>query len=81
MAISENVNDLQKKSFVEVQTGKPARQVFSGGFKIGEYDEMQIVYNSLTDIFTYKLNTVTVGTVTLTYAATNKKDLVSAILT
>jgi len=46
----------------------------------GRYDEIQITYPSAeVEVYDYKLATVSIGTVTITYTDATKEDLVSAI--
>jgi len=46
----------------------------------GAFDEIQTTYPSATtEVYTYKFNTVAIGTVTVTYIASNKSDLQSVV--
>lgn len=75
------IKDLEYKKFVNPETQEPATRVsFADGFNLGEYDEVQVTYpTSTTEVFTYKLSTSTIATVTLTYTNSSKNDLQSAV--
>ena len=78
-----SIKDLEYKKFKNPESQEPEVRVSSiDGYNLGEYDELQVTYpTATTEVFTYKLSTITIGTVTITYTATNKKDIESVIKT
>lgn len=82
MALDENINTLEKAKFVETFQGTSVRVSLSGGLAPEAYDEVQVTYpSSVTEIYTFKLLTVTVSVVTVTYSNSTKEVLVSAVRT
>ena len=54
--------------------------ISTAGLALGQYDEVQVSYpDTVTEVFTFKLATVTTYTVTLTYSDSTKASLVSVI--
>jgi ABC-type sulfate transport system substrate-binding protein len=47
----------------------------SGSLVNVQYDNFEVAYNSLTDVYTYKLAAATVKTVTITYTGTDKQTI------
>jgi hypothetical protein len=46
----------------------------------GDFDEIQASYPSgTTEVYTYRLNAVSIGTVTVTYSNNSKNELVSVV--
>ena len=46
----------------------------------GEFDEVQATYpDAITEIYTYSLASTDIGTVTVIYTSSNKKDLQSVV--
>ena len=80
--MANSVKDSELKKFIDNDTQKPKVRVHeSGGFDLGTYDTLEVSRTALTDIFTYKLLGATVSVLTLTYLASNKKDLSSVVKT
>jgi hypothetical protein len=54
--------------------------ISTAGLSLGQYDEVQITYpDTVTEVYTFKLATVTTHTVTLTYSDATKVALVSVV--
>lgn len=54
--------------------------ISTAGLALGQYDEVQITYpDTVTEVYTFKLATVTTHTVTLTYSDATKVALVSVV--
>lgn len=83
MAIEkQTIKDREFNKF-RSKSGGTAVEVVAGGMLSDiSYDELQATYpTSTTEAFEYKLSGVTQATITITYVATNKKDILSVIRT
>jgi hypothetical protein len=83
LALSENINSLEKDKFAANDAGLTAvRVLLTGGMAPDAYDEIQATYpTSASEVYTYKLNTTTVATVTVTYTDSTKEVLTSVVRT
>jgi hypothetical protein len=81
MSLDKNINTLEKAKFLETDEGKTSVRVsLSGGLAPESYDEVQVTYpTDSTEVYTFKLNTITKSVVTVTYIDSTKENLVSAV--
>ena len=81
MALDQNINTLEKSKFLETPDNQTAVRVsISGGLSPETYDEVQVTYpTATTEVYTFKLATVTNAVITVAYADSTKERLVSAV--
>lgn len=80
MALNENINNLEKDKFKDVNGLTTVNVNPITGLSVGEYDEVQATYpSSTTEVFTFKYDTSTIAVVTLTYSDASKRDLTSVV--
>lgn len=80
---SGTTRDKQNKSYVESPTRPDftAQEVFIGNNSIfGRFDRVDASYpDAITEVYTYSLNGTNIGTITVTYLNSNKKDISSVV--
>lgn len=71
--------------FVENEDGTGIvrqKNLYQNSFKIPAYDTVEASYpTNESEVYTYKLNGTTVGTITITYTDSSKQYLISAVQT
>jgi hypothetical protein len=74
------VNGVHAKKVIVL--GSDGNQFLGGGFNLPAYDELvRTTPTSTTEVYTYKLESTTVATLTVTYTDANKTDISSVVKT
>lgn len=84
MARPENTKDNENRKFVDspTRTDQSAVEVVNSGdyTPFGKFDEIFVTYpNNTTEIYTYRLLSTDIGTITITYTNNSKNNLLSVV--
>lgn len=81
MALSPNINDLEKAKFQETTDGLTAvRIVSSTPLSPSEYDRIDVTYPTSTqEVYSFSLASNPVGTITVDYVDSTKEQVSSVV--
>lgn len=84
MTLPKSIEDREYKKFAEVSSNVAVRVtgVIASGLAPVTYDQVDVTYpTSVSEVYTFKLATASVGVVTVTYTDDSKENLLSAVRT
>lgn len=83
MTLPSALQDREQQKFIDAGTNQTAVRVsLASGMAPERYDEVVVTYpTTTTEVYTFKLATVTVGTITITYTTTAKEFIDNVVRT
>ena len=82
MTLPTALQDREMGKFTDVGGSPAVRVTTIGGFAPASYDEISVTYpTSTTEVYAYKLASVTQVTVTITYSDSTKANITSVVRT